>query len=107
MAKLIFIVDSIEALSVSIDRHRFDGGIIASELDDGRCIVVATARHHHTRFVLAEETGVVVLPGHHDPEPIGELHKHLAHIDAKPSEPMRKIAVRLAARHGPHLHPES
>jgi hypothetical protein len=105
--KVVFIVKSHEHLDELADKHPFDGGYWTSIMPDGRIIVAAYPRHHHTRFSLADEDGVVVLPTAHDPAPIGDAHKHLEHIDARPQHTGRDIGVMLAAKHGFQFHPDA
>jgi hypothetical protein len=104
--KLIFITDSHERLAALAEKHQFEGGYWASTADDGRIVVAAYPRHHHTRFALIEEDGVIVLPAGHDSTPIGDAHKHLAHVDAKPHHTGRDVGEMLAARHGCQFHPD-
>jgi hypothetical protein len=106
MQKLIFIVDSHELLAELAEKHAFEGGYWTSIADDGKVVVVGYPRHHHTRFALAEEDGVIVLPNGHDPAPIGDTHKHLAHIEAMPHHTGRDVGHMLAARHGAPFHPD-
>lgn len=72
----------------------------------GVMLAAIEPRHANLRFELALEEGVTVLPGPHDPAPIGDLHKQLAHVDAKPHETMRAVALRLHVAHGPIFHPD-
>ena len=104
--KVVFIAKSADHLATLVETHAFDGGMQSSGLADGRVVVVAHPRHAHTRFALADETGVVVLPGPHAPEPIGDLHQHLAHIEAQPEQTPRQVYLLLHERHGPAFHPD-
>ena len=105
-AKVVFIAPSFERLIEIVEKHSLDEYIV-SGIGDGRLIVASFPQHHHTRFALAEEEGVVVIPGAHAPEPVGDLHKHLAHIDAKPHHTARDTLLRLHAKHGSDLlHPD-
>jgi hypothetical protein len=105
-AKIVFIVASREHLAELAERHCFEGGVIASAMDDGRLACVAYPRHFHTRFALADEAGVVVVPAPHDPEPIGDLHEHLTHIEAQPGHTSRQVHLRLHGKHGAAFHPD-
>jgi hypothetical protein len=105
--KIIFIVKSHERLAELAEQHTFDGAYWTSITNDGKVVAVVYPRHHHTRFVLAKEDGVIVLPTGHDPEPIGETHKHLGHIDAKPHHTGRDVGVMLSDSHGAPFHPDS
>jgi hypothetical protein len=104
--KIIFIANTAAHVSEMIDKHSIDGGYWLSPIDDGRILVAAYPRHHSTRFALAEEEGIVVMPGSHDPEPIGDIHKHLDHIGAQPYHTARHVHLRLAERHGDVFHPD-
>lgn len=106
ISKIIFIASSNEQLGDLIDRHTLEA-IHASIIADGRVVCAAYPRHHHTRFALSDEVGVVVFPGVHDPAPIGDLHQHLVHIGAKSDHTMREAALRLHAAHGPVFHPDT
>ena len=103
--KIVFLVDSHERLTALIEAHVL-GECVASSLGDGRILARAYPRHDHTRFALADEEGVVVLPTGHDPEPIGDLHRHLAHIDAQPHHTGRDVGLALHLKHGPAFHPD-
>ena len=77
-------------------------------LQDGRSVAIVYPRHHEARFLLAQEPGVTVLPGAHDPGPIGEtVARALAHVNAKPTETMREVGLRLHEVHGPAFHPDT
>jgi hypothetical protein len=106
IAKIVFIADSYDVVSSAIEKHSIDGGYWLTVIDDGRLIIAAYPRHHATRFALAEEEGIIVIPGAHDPEPIGDLHKHLGHIGAQPHHTSRHVHLRLAERHGDVFHPD-
>ena len=107
VAKVVFIAKSHEMVSDLIDKYAIDRGYWLSALDDGRVIVVAYPRHHFTRFALADEDGVTVLPGPHDPGPIGDVHKHLTHIEAKPHHTSREVHLKLHDKHGHQWHPDT
>lgn len=90
------------------EKYTFSSGLIAAGITDGRIIVVGNPKHHAARFLLAEEPGVTVLPGQHDPAQIGDsVAAALAHVKAKPTETMREVALRLHAEHGPAFHPDT
>jgi hypothetical protein len=105
MQKIVLIVPTLARLREIVEAHSLTG-CAASGMADGRVLVRVYPRHDHTRFALAEEPGVVVLPAAHDPEPIGDLHRHLGHIDAKPHHTMRHVALKLHEKHGPAFHPD-
>jgi hypothetical protein len=106
-AKLILLVESSATYRELCKRHVFERRVTSAGWDStGRVIVAVYPRHAHTRFALADEPGVVVLPGFHDPAPIGALAMHLAHVEAKPEETMRAVALRLHVAHGPDFHPD-
>lgn len=70
-------------------------------------IFVVRPRHFGARFELAKDARVMVLPGVHDPTPIGAtIAGALSHVNAKPTETMREVALRLHAVHGPAYHPD-
>lgn len=79
----------------------------AAPLDDGSYIVIVYPHGSNARFSLDAEDGIDVLPGHHDPAPIGVAHVHLAHVKAKPTHTMREAAMLLHAVHGPAFHPDT
>lgn len=68
-------------------------------------LAVVYSQHANLRFELADE-GFVLFPGPHDPEPIGDLHKHLAHVKAKPEHTGRELGLLLYAEHGAIFHPD-
>jgi len=105
--KIVFIAASYERVSHIIDKYQIDGGYWISSIDAERVIVVAYPRHHATRFMIADEDGITVLPSRHDTEPIGDLHQHLSHVDAKPHHTSREIHHRLHAAHGPEWSPDT
>jgi hypothetical protein len=107
IAKIVFIASSYDIVSSVIEKHSIDGGYWLTAIDDGRLIVVAYPRHHSTRFSLADEEGVIVMPGPHDPNPIGDLHEHLLHIDARPHHTPREVHLRLHEQHGAAWHPDT
>lgn len=108
MQKILVLVsaDAIEKLSM----HYLTAGTVThwSMIDEKHSIAAIFPRHLHARFALAEEDGITVLPGHHDPAPIGPaIAAALTHVKAKPTETMRAIALRLHAAHGPAFHPDT
>jgi hypothetical protein len=107
IAKVVFIAKSAEHVNEMIDKHAIDGGHWISQMDDGRLLVVGYPRHHATRFALAEEKGIVVIPGPHAPEPIGDLHKHLEHVGAQPHHTSRQVHLLLHDKHGPAFHSDT
>jgi len=65
-------------------------------------------KYYSTRSEIAALEGVTVLPGMHDPTPIGAtLAALLVHIKALPTETMREVSLRLAEVHGPAFHPDT
>ena len=107
IAKIVIIVPTYERLIELSEKHSFDGGIWASGMEDGRIIAACYPKHHSTRFDLDRETDVIVLPSAHDPDPVGDVHQHLAHVGAKPHESMRAIMNRLHKKHGPAFHADT
>lgn len=81
--------------------------LFAVPLEDGSFIAMMEPRNHNARFALDEFDGVHILPSHHNPDPIGDHHKHLTHVDAQPHESMRTVALRLHEAHGPCFHPDT
>ena len=105
-AKIIFTAPSIERLTELVEKHALTD-CVAADSGDGHVVVRAYPRHDHTRFALSGEEGVVVLPTGHDPAPIGDLHRHLAHVDARPHHNGRDVGLLLHARHGAAYHPDT
>lgn len=105
-AKIVIIAETpkIEAaLGTYGSNHSYCSGV-----DSNRSICVIYPRHHHARFALADEPGVTVMPGMHDPTPIGAtVAAALAHVNAKPTETMREVALRLHEKHGSAFHPDT
>ena len=106
VSKVIFTVESVDRLKELQDTHRLTECITAIA-SDGTVAVCAYPRHHHTRFALADEEGVTVLPAAGDPAPIGEVHRSLASIDAQPEQTARDVLLSLYEKHGAAFHPDT
>jgi hypothetical protein len=107
MQKFFFITTQEIIKTLQSDMRFIYARITYSNIDSERVIVMCLTPHSHLRFTLADE-GYVVLPGHHDPTPIGEsISRHLSHIDAQPHHSMREVSLRLYEKHGPAFHPDT
>lgn len=80
----------------------------ASLIGDGRMMVIVEPHNYNARFALADDAGITVLRSHNDSSPIGTTGAaHLTHVNAKPNETMRDIALRLHEKYGPAFHPDT
>ena len=109
--KFILLATESAYQSLVEDPRLIGADVLVCSLIDDRSqhtrIIAVTSQHYHLRFDLEKEDGLTVLPGMHDPEPIGDLHKCLSHVNAEPHHTMRQIALRLHEAHGPAFHPDT
>jgi hypothetical protein len=76
--------------------------------ETGEIMAVIYPRHASLRFEIANIPGVTVLPGHHDPGPIGaDAAALMTVVKALPTETMRTVATRLHSVYGPDFHPDT
>lgn len=110
MQKLLIVADDLAARDRLLECPLLSGcAVIWSPAEHGAWLGVVEPLHAHVRFELeAAVQGIHVLPGHHDPTPVGDaITSLLPHVSAKPAETMREIAQRLYRKHGPHFHPDT
>ena len=105
MTRAVFIAPSADACLALVDKLSITHAWF-SELPDGRVIVSSYHQHAHTALSMGQEESVTVLPSPHDPAPIGDLHEHLTHIEARPEHTPRQVYLRLHEKHGPQFHPD-
>jgi hypothetical protein len=83
------------------------GGQLTAISTGSVTFAVLHTQHPHLRFELAQFPQITVLPGMHDPLPIGQtIATALAVVNALPTETMRVVAMRLYALLGPIFHPD-
>ena len=105
-AKIVFLTSSIERVEELRRKHSLMDTHV-SGTDDGKVVVSAYPMHFHTRFALAEESDVVVVPSPSDPQPIGDACEHFAHVNARSHHTGREVGLALHEKHGPAFHPET
>jgi hypothetical protein len=104
--KICILTDAETILTLADDPLLVGTIIVSSTLDGKTFVAMIYPKHAHTRFAIGSDK-IIVLPGCHDPAPIGEVHKHLAHIKAEPHHTMRDVALRLHDAHGSAFHPDT
>jgi hypothetical protein len=106
--KFIAVITADAFAKLREDSRLIGAYVEASGIPNSTNVMVAfQSQHANLRFDLATVEGITVLPGVHDPTPIGDLHQHLGHVNAQPQETMRTVALRLHTTHGPVFHPDT
>lgn len=111
MSKVVLVATSMDVIGqLATSGHGLARGGLHSDPIEGTTTVICAfeARHASARFLAANHQGVTVLPGMHDPEPIGPaIAALLPHVKAEHGETMRAVALRLHRKHGPMFHPDT
>ena len=106
MQKIIAVFDDLDTMIAMMSKYTFRDCLF-THLGDGRVQAVVYPYQHSLRREMGAEVGVSILPGMHDPAPIGDVHQHFTHAGAQPHHTAREVALRLHDLHGDQFHPDT